>query len=66
MKDDGIVQSFCNMCGGQLEALLVDKKNPFPYKCSKCGHVPSSVDRVEPQNLGKTYVVNLHPKRGRR
>lgn len=59
MKDDGIVQSFCNFCGAHLELLVVGKDNPFPYRCPKCGQSPSSVDRVEPQNLGKSYVVNL-------
>lgn len=66
LYDDGIVQSWCNRCGGRLEILEVDKENPFPYRCSKCGQVPSSADRVEPQNLAKSYVVNLHPKRGGR
>jgi uncharacterized Zn finger protein len=64
MYDDGIVQSFCLSCGGQLEILEVTKDNPFPYKCSGCGQVPSSVDRVEVPNLAKSYTVNLYPKRG--
>ena len=59
-------QAFCNHCGGQLEILEVTKDNPFPYKCLGCGQVPSSVDRVEVPNLAKSYVVNLHPKRGGR
>lgn len=62
MKDDGIVQSFCNDCGAQLEILVVNKDNKVPYRCPKCGQGPSSVDRVEPQNLGKSYVVNLRPR----
>jgi uncharacterized Zn finger protein len=65
LYDDGIVQSWCNSCGGQLEILVVDRTNPFPYRCSKCGQVPSSVDRVEVPNLAKTYVVNLNYKKGK-
>jgi len=62
---DPTIQAFCNNCGGQLEILEVDKENPFPYRCLRCGQVPSSVDRVEPQNLGKTYIVNLNHKKGK-
>jgi uncharacterized Zn finger protein len=59
------VQAFCNYCGGQLEILEVTKDNPFPYKCSGCGQVPSSVDGPpHVRNLAKSYVVNLHPKKG--
>jgi uncharacterized Zn finger protein len=58
-------QAFCNSCGGQLEILVVDRTNPFPYKCSKCGQVPSSVDRVEVPNLAKSYAVTLDPKNRR-
>ena len=54
-------QAFCNYCGGQLEILEVTKDNPFPYKCSGCGQVPSSVDGPpHVRNLAKTYVVNLN------
>ena len=66
LYEEPVVQGFCNSCGGQLEILVVDATNPFPYRCSKCGQVPSSVDRVEVPNLAKSYVVNLHPKRGGR
>jgi len=64
--DDGVVQSFCLSCGGELEILEVTKDNPFPYRCLKCGQVPSSVDRVEVPNLAKSYAVNVNPKRGGR
>ena len=46
-----------------MEILEVDKDNPFPYRCSKCGQVPSSVDRVEVPNLAKSYAVNIDMNR---
>ena len=66
LYDNGIVQSFCLFCGAQLEILVVDRTNPFPYRCSGCGQVPASVDRAEVPNLAKSYTVNLNPKRGGR
>ena len=66
MYDDGIVQSFCLSCGGQLEILEVDKENPFPYRCLRCGQVPSSADGPRyVQNLAKSYVVTLDRKGGK-
>ena len=50
-----------------MEILEVDKDNPFPYRCSKCGQVPTSKDGPRyVQNLAKSYVVTLDPKRGGR
>ena len=66
MYDDGIVQAFCLSCGGQLEILEVDKENPFPYRCLRCGQVPSSKDGPRyVQNLAKSYVVTLDRKGGK-
>ena len=66
MYDDGVVQSFCLSCGGELEILEVDKDNPFPYRCSKCGQVPTSADGPRyVQNLAKSYVVTLDRKGGK-
>lgn len=64
LYDNGVTQSVCNFCGGQLEILEVDKENPFPYRCLRCGQVPSSKDGPpHVQNLAKSYVVNMHPKK---
>jgi len=46
-----------------MEILEVDKDNPFPYRCLRCGQVPSSVDRVEVPNLAKSYAVNIDMNR---
>ena len=67
MYDDGVVQSFCLSCGGELEILEVTKDNPFPYRCSGCGKTPSSVDGPpHVPNLAESYTVKIHPKRGGR
>jgi uncharacterized Zn finger protein len=64
MYDDGIVQGFCNNCGGQLEILEVDKENPFPYRCLRCGQVPAKPDGPRyVQKLAMSYVVNLNYKK---
>lgn len=66
LYEETVVQGFCNSCGGQLEILVVDRTNPFPYKCSGCGQVPVLDGPPSVPNLAMSYTVNLHPKRGGR
>lgn len=61
-------QAFCNSCGGQLELLVVDRDNPFPYRCSRCGQVPTLEGPPSVPNLAESYTVKtgLNFKRGGR
>ena len=57
--DNPIPEAFCNQCCGRLKLELDEKTKQPTYVCLKCGGRPSPLTSPQPQNLAKSYAVNL-------